>query len=133
MLPDSQPSQAEWLPRQMRHWVSEIKHIILFFRNRGTFRKKKKKEPVLLECSAHCVQFLLAPEASNLRARCRVRSQKQAQLFLSLCSFLGVGQRGEGGWGWGQERRLRCWLFKGPAADHWSADVIVTSPHPTKT
>ena len=65
MLPDSQPSPGEWLPRQIRHQVSEIKHIILFFRN----RELSEKEPVLLGYSAHFVQFLSAPKASNLKAR----------------------------------------------------------------
>lgn len=65
VLPDSQPSPGEWLPRQVRHQVSEIKHIILFFRNRDF----SEKRTTLLGYSAHFVQFLSAPTASNFRAR----------------------------------------------------------------
>lgn len=65
VLLDSRPSLGEGLPRQIRPQVSEIKHIILFFRN----RELSEKEPTSLGYSAHFVQFLLALEACDLRAR----------------------------------------------------------------
>lgn len=65
VLLDSWPSLGEWLPRQIRHQVSEIKHIILFFHN----KKLSEKESALLDYSAHFVQFRSAPEALDLRAR----------------------------------------------------------------
>lgn len=65
VLLDSQPTPGERLPRQIRHQVSEIKHIILFFYT----MELSEKEPALLGYSAHFVQFLLALEASNVRAR----------------------------------------------------------------
>lgn len=65
VLLDSRPSLGEGLPRQIRPQVSEIKHIILFFRN----RELSEKEPTPSGYSAHFVPFLSAPEACDLRAR----------------------------------------------------------------
>lgn len=96
VLLDSRPNPGEWLPRQIRHQVSKIKHIILFFCN----WELSEKELAPLGHSAHFVQFLSAPEASNLRARWATGSQEwHSYSFLLLTAWgVGLGRVGQGWW-----------------------------------
>lgn len=109
MLPVSPPSPGEWLPRQIRHQVSEIKHVILFFH----VRELSEKEPSLLGHSAHFVQFLSALKASNLRAGWPTGSQEwHSYSFLLLTASGGGGGAGRSG------AEVMILFSKGPVADH---------------
>jgi hypothetical protein len=57
----------------MRHWVSEIKHIILFFRNRGTFRKKKKRTSPIRVLGTLCP---VSPGPRGLQFKSKMQSEK---------------------------------------------------------
>lgn len=93
VLLDSRPSPGEWLPRQIRHQVSEIKHIILFFHN-GELSGKKKKSPIRLLSTLCPVSF--SPRGLQFKSKMSNWKPGVTQLFLSPINCLGVGLGGVG-------------------------------------